>query len=368
MFFQGSDSTQAVESFFRVLKLYQTQQFGSRLPSLTELIPAITKAIDQQFGTRQRLVENKRIKFHHSDKRMDDALEEASWDLNPTGMKIFYDKINMFEMRREFMEVQEDGRTKETYTSGEKLYEVDGFKCTCSTFAQYFYCRHMVFFRVMKNLTINDKQAFNPYLQKSSKRMESQPNRITTDSEDLSPPSPGLDMIMEHARNQKKPRTQAKKYNTAFDVGKELAEIISVYEEETFENYLECSKNFVKMLRKGLPGNVSKYLNNPENFDIYPKSEVNSGENVTLPDTTETGYDCEPENDDTNIQEECPNNVENIQDCQSVFIDQDDTVPDLPYRNTGFREIPAIHKKEFTPNSVIKTIKATRGCGYGAVV
>ena len=57
---------------------------------------------------------------------------------------------------------------------------------------------------------------------------------------------------------KKKPCTQARKYNTAFDVGKELAEIISVYEEETFENYLECSKNFVKMLRNGLPGNVSK--------------------------------------------------------------------------------------------------------------
>ena len=76
--------------------MYQKQQFGGRLPTLNDLIPAIGKAIDQQFGSRQRLVENKRIQYYHADKIMHQALEEASWELNPTGMKVFYEKINMY--------------------------------------------------------------------------------------------------------------------------------------------------------------------------------------------------------------------------------------------------------------------------------
>ena len=94
---QGSDSTQAVESFFRALKLYQSQEFGKRLPTLTDLIPSIAKAIDQQFGNRQRLVENKRTVYQHADININSALEAASWDLNPTGIKLFYDKILMYE-------------------------------------------------------------------------------------------------------------------------------------------------------------------------------------------------------------------------------------------------------------------------------
>ena len=67
---QGSGSTQALESFFRVLKMYEKQIFGHRLPSLNEFIPAISKALDQQFGRRHILVENKRIQYYHKDGRM----------------------------------------------------------------------------------------------------------------------------------------------------------------------------------------------------------------------------------------------------------------------------------------------------------
>ena len=83
---QGSDSTQAVESFFRALKLYQSQEFGKRLPTLTDLIPSIAKAIDQQFGNRQRLVENKRTVYQHADSML--VMEQLL--TNCTMMKILY--------------------------------------------------------------------------------------------------------------------------------------------------------------------------------------------------------------------------------------------------------------------------------------
>ena len=75
---------------------------------------------------------------------MQQALEEASWELNPTGMKVFYEQINMYEKREEYMELLDDGKIKETYNSGDSSYEVDGKSCTCSTFAQYFYCCQIV--------------------------------------------------------------------------------------------------------------------------------------------------------------------------------------------------------------------------------
>jgi hypothetical protein len=79
--------------------MYEKQTFGQRLPTLHEFIPAISRAIDTQFGGRQRLVENKRIRYFHTDKMIRKALEDASWELNPVGMKTFYDTILLFEKR-----------------------------------------------------------------------------------------------------------------------------------------------------------------------------------------------------------------------------------------------------------------------------
>ena len=157
-------STQAVESFFRVLKLYQAQQFGSRLPSLHELVPAIGKAIDDQFGARQRLVQNKRIQYHHPDRQMQQVLEEASWELNPTGMRVLYDQINMFVKRRANMSVTADGKIKEVYQTGENNFDTDDKTCSCSAFAQLFFCRHLIYYRISNKLVLFNKEAFHSSL------------------------------------------------------------------------------------------------------------------------------------------------------------------------------------------------------------
>ena len=70
--------------------MYEQQIFGRRLPTLDEFIPAISKALDQQFGGRHVLVENKRIQYYHKDTRMKEALQKASWVLNPIGMQLLY--------------------------------------------------------------------------------------------------------------------------------------------------------------------------------------------------------------------------------------------------------------------------------------
>ena len=44
-------------------------------------------------------MENQWIKYFHKDKVINKALEEAKWDLNPVGIKTFYDSILIFEKR-----------------------------------------------------------------------------------------------------------------------------------------------------------------------------------------------------------------------------------------------------------------------------
>ena len=144
--------------------MYEQQIFGHRLPSLNEFIPAIAKALDQQFGGRHILVENKRIQYFHKDPQMKRALEAASWELNPIGMKLLYENINLYELRLTHMEIIENGQIKKIYQSGSKLYSTDGKECACSYFAQNMFCRHLIMFRVKNSLPIFDSSAFHPSL------------------------------------------------------------------------------------------------------------------------------------------------------------------------------------------------------------
>ena len=356
---QGSDSTQAVESFFRALKLYQSQEFGKRLPTLTDLIPSIAKAIDQQFGNRQRLVENKRTVYQHADSNINSALEAASWDLNPTGIKLFYDKILMYEKRREHISIEEDGKIKETYNSGAKVYETDEYSCSCSIFAQYFFCRHMVFFRIETNLPIFDIRAFHTSLHKTNSDLEVHRNNLK--SQDMSPSSPGVDMVRKVAQKSRKPRTQANKYNTGFDVAKEMAEVICVYEEETFKTYLECSQNFVRLLRRGLPNNVSDFLQDPDKYDVVRKSDRHE----LLDHNIDVMKNCS--NDFQNKSLEDPDIQTNHTGLKHPTQEMEGNQPGKRPLPIGFREIPGRHQGQFSQECIVKTIKATGGCGYGAV-
>ena len=63
----GADSTQAVERFFGVLKMFEKQLFGSRLPLISELIPAIVRFLQESFTHRRVKIENRRPRYFHKD-------------------------------------------------------------------------------------------------------------------------------------------------------------------------------------------------------------------------------------------------------------------------------------------------------------
>ena len=165
--FQGSGNTQACEAFFRALKCYEKQQFGQRLPSLNEMIPSISRAIDKRFLIRRNLVGHKRLKYYHENATLREALEEASWILNPIGMKVFFDNIKLCEQRWDKLGLGEDGVDETFSDEAHKTYSTDGQTCSCSYFKQMMFCRHIVFFRISSGLAVFEEQIFHPCLLKT---------------------------------------------------------------------------------------------------------------------------------------------------------------------------------------------------------
>ena len=246
--------------------MFEKQQFGHRSPSLHEMIPKISAAIDQRFLLRKILTGNKRIKYYHPDPRFQTALEDASWCLNPIGMKLLFTNLKLLEKRWNEMSIEDVGGVTETFEKHEaKTYKTTGGKCDCSYFHQMYYCRHIPFYRLQNCLPVFELAAFHPSLTK-----DGQTGSGDEDDRDISPPSPGMEMVMSEEKRQRKNPSQAKKFNLSIDVGKEMAEVISTYETRTFEETLEASKDFVKAVRRGISKELKEYLKCPEKFQIVP--------------------------------------------------------------------------------------------------
>ena len=56
--------------------------------------------------------------------------------------------------------------------------------------------------------------------------------------------------------------TKALKFNKAF-VAKVQSEILSQQNQRTFDEHLKASKNFLSLLKKGLPEELMNYLDSP---------------------------------------------------------------------------------------------------------
>lgn len=272
--FQGSGSTQACEAFFRVLKQFEKQEFGQRSPSLNEMIPAISRAIDRRFLLRSLTTAHKRIKYYNSDPRCQIALDKASWDLNPIGLQILNDNFKLCFKKWENMELGQDGVITEKFESlnQTKEYNTDGCICDCSYFKQMFYCRHITFYRLKTNMPLFELDAFHQTLTKNSTNTLNLNFCEDSSHENTSPPSPGISMARLEGKRSKKTASQSQKFNMAFDIGRELAEVTSSFDTETFNSILEMNKNYLKQVRKGLSIQLCDYLKCPEKFLIIPAS------------------------------------------------------------------------------------------------
>ena len=327
----GVKSTQSAESSFRAFKHYVKLEFGLRTPKLHELIPIIRKVLDKRCKLRLLQADTKRIQIHHENKSFKEALDIASYQLNSGGMAIFYKQLELMEARKSHMKFENDiiietfnGATTSSFTG---QYQTNGIKCSCSSYRTTHFCRHILFYRMECNLPLFVKNMFHRMYLKNSDASE---DNIVEDEEPhnevddiVEPLSPGTQSIMRETllKNYKKPKNV--KFNQAFDVAKVQSELLSQQTEKIFDINLKSSKNFLSLLRTGLPENLIRYLENPQEYVISPKESDK---------VFEFPSEREPSN---NIKSSLP---------------------------AGLEELPKVVQDKIGFDCVLKKIKGDRGC------
>ena len=83
------------------------------------MIPYIGDTIDKRYFVRKLLVGNKRIRYYNECPLFQEALDQASWILNPTGLKLFFESIKLAQQCWEKMSIEENGIC-ETFNDGTK--------------------------------------------------------------------------------------------------------------------------------------------------------------------------------------------------------------------------------------------------------
>ena len=241
------------------------------------MIPYIGDTIDKRYFVRKLLVGNKRIRYYNECPLFQEALDQASWILNPTGLKLFFESIKLAQQCWEKMSIEENGIC-ETFNDGtKKLYTSDGNYCSCSYYHQMYICRHIIFSRVNLSLSVFDEAIFHPCLLKDGSGISFEPFD-QGNGEYASPPSPGMSMILDEQRKKRKCPSQSKKFNMAIDIGRECAEFLCTFETLAFDEALEMFTLFSRHMRRGVDPELLKYLRAPSEFNIAPMS-VTSGTN-----------------------------------------------------------------------------------------
>ena len=98
-------------------------------------------------------------------KRIDLALEEASWVLNEGGMKRFFSELKVAESKKKNI-ILEGTSLTETYTGLKTRnyvgrYKTDGVRCNCSWFMSRLICRHVFVYRMGNSMSLLDKAIFH---------------------------------------------------------------------------------------------------------------------------------------------------------------------------------------------------------------
>ena len=242
-----------------------------------------------QYRYRQIACDNKRLSIYHPDDVLREALFKASWELNPIGMSEYHKGILMFEKKKEFM-TMENGEIVEKYVGRKshglvRTYQTETCKCSCSCFKSHLFCRHQLFYQEQNGLPMYQKEMFNKLFLnpgvvhsgledeqdyetvQNSKGYESNVED-NTDDLDQSPPSPGMEVLLEEEKEVRRRPAQNEKYHKSFDAAKVLTELLPQFEKERFDNYLKASHNFIKLLRNDIPEHLLEYLSDPEKYDL----------------------------------------------------------------------------------------------------
>ena len=282
---KGANDTQAAESTFRAIKHYMKVEFGSRTPSLHELILVLPKILDKRSAERALATAHRRIIYHYKNPEFDKALEQGSWELNAGGMKAFHEALTMADDLKERFEVV-DGDITETYTGQNTAhykgnYKTDGFSCNCSWFSSRKLCRHPLVYRLFHSLPLFDLKMFhssfrvNPVEENELEDIDTSVDMFDTlGNVNSQLGRPGMEHLLEEQKKNSRRLKKNVKYNKAFDTAKVAAEYLSHYSTDLFEKNLKAFNQFTELLRVGVPDELIDLLNNDGKKPTKPSTKV----------------------------------------------------------------------------------------------
>ena len=285
----GANDTQAIESTFSAIKRFSKLEFPSRTPTLTEFIQVLPRALDERTAKREKDIVMKRLTIYDPKPELNKALSSASWKLNVEGMKKFHECLKMAESKEQNMSLDDESIT-EKYT-GHKTkeytghYDTDGFTCNCSWFASRKLCRHLFFYRKIKQLPLFDLKCFHPSFRFIQEPDESTADMFESFEENNRLASPGMEHLIEEQMQQNKKLKSNVKYNKGFDVAKVCVDYLSKYNTETFETNLEIFNVFTELMRTGIPEDVK---------DVILKHSSSSKMSSTVSSSTQSSSSTEP--------------------------------------------------------------------------
>ena len=102
----GIDNTQRAEAMFNALKHYVKTHFPKSKPVIKLLIPFIIPCMEKKYLEREFKITNRRLRITHENPRYNEALANASDQLNELGMKFFHESILEVEKRRDLLGMQ----------------------------------------------------------------------------------------------------------------------------------------------------------------------------------------------------------------------------------------------------------------------
>ena len=172
-----------------------------------------TRSLDKRAIKRQRDVNVSTLVIHHPDPYINKGLSLASWKLNVAGMISIKEQLKIFDAKEEDMKLEViDGEEVVTEVYRGKntkgyvgKYPTNGFQCKCKNF-----CRHIIFYRKLKQLPFFDITSFHKSFHKATV------DNINEDIEenDLNeveiPDSPSIQYLIDEQQNRQRKKGRDK--------------------------------------------------------------------------------------------------------------------------------------------------------------
>ena len=263
----------------------------------------IVKVIDRRYLQRAIVSFNETVRIRHEEGRYDEALQEASFHLNPLGMDQYHKCTVELAKRREKLDViieDDEGREnpivvaiseKDQNVEEPVRYDTSPDQGYCKRFLKKGICLHILFLREYHDLPAFDTSLFLRF--RYLKNLASYDvDKEHPAGEGVSPANePEDDELYDGDGVSEKASKPQDRYFEVVEVTKQICDIAPKYAPKQFKVVLETLKEFEKLIRtNGIDDNVLKFLKSPNSYNLILKASQTEDTQDSFEVPTNTEY------------------------------------------------------------------------------